>query len=118
MAPNAVMDTRDARVDEDVKIRKRIGIPVYNVHEQETINRGQSEIESTIESDSHADTWCLGPNFVMSYYTGQVCDVSGFNNNVAESEVRVGTGFTCWVNPVDGTSQLIEVHQGLDGYAR
>ena len=101
-----------------MRIRKKasdwFGIPVYNVHEQETISRGQGGIESTIESDSHADTWCLGPNFVMSYYTGQVCDVSGFNNNVAESEVRVGTGFTCWVNPVDGTSQLIEVHQGLD----
>ena len=59
MAPNAVMGTRDALFDEDVNEQKRIGIPVYNVHEQEIMSCGQSGIESTIESDSHADTWCL-----------------------------------------------------------
>ena len=48
---------------------------------------------SSVESDNHADTWCLGPNFTITEWTGQVCNVSGFNDKITETGIRVATGF-------------------------
>ena len=67
-----------------------------------------------IESDNHADTWCFGPNFVMDSFTGQTCNVSGYNKQVNNTEVRIGTGLTIWTDPTSGKLHLLQVHQGLD----
>ena len=69
---------------------------------------------STIESDDHADTWCFGPNFIMDGYTGQVCDVSGFDHEVKNKEIKVGTGLTIFEDPETGRPRLLQVDQGLD----
>ena len=69
---------------------------------------------STIESDNHADTWCFGPNFIMDGYTGQVCDVSGFDHEVKNKEIRIGTGLTIFEDPETGNPRLLQVDQGLD----
>ena len=69
---------------------------------------------ATIESDNHADTWCFGPNFVIDSYTGQVCDVSGYDGQRRSEGVRVATGFTLWTDPNSGQQVLIQVNQGLD----
>ena len=50
----------------------------------------------------------------MNSYTGQVCDVSGFNDNTAEESIRIGTGLTVYDDIETGKSQLFVVHQGLD----
>ena len=71
-------------------------------------------VSSMIESDNHADTCCFGPNFVMDSYTGQTCNVSGYNKKVNDTEVSIGTGFTIWTNPTSGKLHLFQVNQGLD----
>ena len=68
----------------------------------------------TIESDNHADTWCFGPNFVIDHFTGQTCNVSGYDKEIKSTSIRVGTGMTVWDNPVTGKPHLLQVNQGLD----
>ena len=69
---------------------------------------------SSVESDNHADTWCLGPNFTVTEWTGQVCNVSGFNDKITETGIRVATGFTIYEDSITGVSHLLQVNQGLD----
>ena len=68
----------------------------------------------TIESDNHADTWCFGSNFFMDSFTGQTCNVSGYNKKVSNTEVHIGTGFTIWTDLTSGKLHLLQVNQGLD----
>ena len=70
--------------------------------------------QTTMDSNNHADTFCFGPNFVMDSYIGQVCDVSGLNNNVTETGVQVGTGLTVYDDKVTRKLKMFEVQQGLD----
>ena len=63
---------------------------------------------STIESDNHANTWCFGPNFVMYHYTGQVCNVTSFNNKIGEKGICISTGLTVYDDPDTRLSQLIQ----------
>ena len=46
----------------------------------------------TIENDNHADIWCFGPNFVLDYFTGQTCSVSGYNKKIQPNKICIGTG--------------------------
>jgi hypothetical protein len=80
---------------------------------QASTNSGDS-VWATIDSDNHADTWCLGRNFIMDHYTGQVCDVSDFNHKVRNKEIRIGSGLTVFENPQSGRPQLLQVDQALD----
>ena len=50
----------------------------------------------------------------MDSYTGQTCNVSGYNKKVNDTEVSIGTGFTIWTNPTSGKLHLLQVNQGLD----
>ena len=71
-------------------------------------------ISTKIESNSHADTWCFGPNFVRDHFTGQTCSVSGYDKKVQSTEICIGKGLTMWTDPNSGKLQLLQVNQGLD----
>ena len=51
-------------------------------------------ITAKCELDSHADTWCLGPNFVELNRTFQNASVAGFNGTVMEDSIPISTGGT------------------------
>ena len=69
---------------------------------------------STFESDNHADTYCCGPNCIFTSFTGEVCDVSGYNNEINSPSIRVGTAITAWEDSRSGRVYLLEIHQALD----
>ena len=71
-------------------------------------------VTCAIENDNHADIWCFGPNFVMDSFLGQTCNVSGYDKQVNNTEVRIGTGLTIWTDPTSGKLHLLQVNQGLD----
>ena len=50
----------------------------------------------------------------MDTYTGQTCNVSGYNKKVNDAEVSIGTGFTIWTNLTSDKLHLLQVDQGLD----
>jgi hypothetical protein len=50
----------------------------------------------------------------MDGYTGQVCDVSGFDHEVENREIRIGTRLTVFEDPETGKPRLLQVDQGLD----
>ena len=69
---------------------------------------------STIESDKHADIWCVGPNFVIHHFTGQTCSVSSYDKKIQSNEICIGTGLTMWTDPITVKLQLLQVDQGLN----
>ena len=71
-------------------------------------------VTCAIESDNHTDTWCFGPNFVMDSFSEQTCNVSGYDKQVNNTEVHIGTGLTIWTDPTSGKLHLLQVNQGLD----
>jgi len=46
----------------------------------------QQEKITTCEMDNHVDTCCLGPNFTLIYFTGKVCDMSSFLQDLPNQE--------------------------------
>ena len=65
------------------------------------------------EMDSHADTICAGVNCRPLAYTGQVCDVSGFHNDLqALPNVPVATVATGYQTP-DGEIFVLVMHEAL-----
>ena len=68
------------------------------------------------EIDNHADTCCLGKNFVPLAYTNRVCDVHAFTDKVDTiSNIPVVTGATAASLP-NGETVILVVHQGLYSY--
>ena len=64
--------------------------------------------------DSHADTCCLGKNFILLYYTGEVCNVHAYSDTIASiKDVYIGAGTTVWTEQLNGAEYILEVHQSL-----
>ena len=65
------------------------------------------------EIANHADTCCLGKNFIPLAYTNRVCDVHAFTDKVdTVSNILVLTGATAAVLP-SGDTVILVIHQGL-----
>jgi hypothetical protein len=70
--------------------------------------------QSSNELDSHANTCCLGKNFVPLYYTGEVCNVHAYSDELeAIKDVQIGTGATLWTDSNTGSRYILESHQAL-----
>ena len=70
--------------------------------------------ESTVEIDNHADTCCLGSNFIPLSFSGQVCSVSPFSDSYsAMQDVPVCTGATAWTDRDSGVTHILIVHEAL-----
>ena len=55
------------------------------------------------EMDSHANTFCLGKNFIPLYYTGEVCNVHAYSDTIATiKDVQIGAGVTVWTDQLNG----------------
>ena len=53
------------------------------------------------ETDSNADTCCLGNNFVILHYTTKQVDVYAYDKDIRPlRNVPVVTGPTAWDNPI------------------
>ena len=70
-------------------------------------------VASTCEIDSHADTCCMGRNFVPLYFTDEVVDVTPFTDRyTALRDVPVAGGAT-HIQLGDGSEYILVVNQGL-----
>ena len=65
-----------------------------------------------VEIDSRADTCCLGCNFRVESFTGQVCKVNGFMDDMAVEDIPVATGITAYDIP-GGKTILLVFNQSL-----
>lgn len=69
----------------------------------------------TSEIDNHADTCCLGPNFLQLYFYGKViCGVTGYllESLPSQTDVEIFSAITA-VDLIDGTTVLLVVNEGL-----
>ena len=65
------------------------------------------------EIDNHADTCCLGKNFVPLAFPNRVCDAYAFIDQVdTVNNIPVVTGATAAVLP-NGETVVLVIHQGL-----
>ena len=57
------------------------------------------------EMDSHADTCCLGMNFIPIYFTGKICNVAPFLSNLPNQQgVQICSGATAYNDGDGGTT--------------
>ena len=74
----------------------------------------QAGMKARCELDNHADTSCGGANCVPLYFTGQVCEVSGFSQDIGKLDnIPVATVCTVWTSPKTGLSYLLILPQVL-----
>lgn len=82
---------------------------VYKAHQAP-----DEPVVGKIELDTHADTSCLGANFVPIMYTSQVCDVYPYSDSYQPKEnVPVVTGVTAYDDEETGFTYLLEFNQCL-----
>jgi len=63
--------------------------------------------------DSHADTCCLGSNFILIYFTGKLCNVAPFLSELPNEEgVQICSGATALDHP-DGGTYILVVNEAL-----
>jgi len=70
-------------------------------------------VEAMTEIDSHADTCCLGTNFVPLYFTGKICDVTSFLDDLpATTDVKICSGATAY-DDANGNTIILIVNEAL-----
>ena len=68
----------------------------------------------TNESDSNADTCCLGTNFIVLSYTQRTADVYAYDATYAPmSNVPIVTGATAWTDPMDNKTYILVFNESL-----
>jgi len=73
----------------------------------------KEERVATCKIDNHADTCCLGPNFVLIYFTGKVCNVSSFLQDLPNQEATpICTGTTAYEDSY-GQMHIIVINEAL-----
>jgi len=66
------------------------------------------------EIDNHADTCCLGLNFIPLSFTGEMCDVSPYSDEYKPMEnISICTGATAYQDPIMGAAIILIVHEAL-----
>jgi hypothetical protein len=74
----------------------------------------EANVPGRNELDNHADTCCLGRNFVPLYFTGQVCDVSPYSDAYEpQRDVPIAAGATAFTIKESGETVILVVNQGL-----
>lgn len=62
--------------------------------------------------DNHSDTCCLGSNFIVTFKTYQVCDVSPLLEEYKTiSSVHIVTGYTSWDDNDTGITYILEFNK-------
>lgn len=66
------------------------------------------------ETDSNADTCCLGQNFIVLSYTNRTADVFPYDSSYQPiTNVPIVTGATAWDCPSTGSTYILVIHEGL-----
>ena len=64
------------------------------------------------ELDSHADTSCLGQDWIVDSYTGETCTVFAYDNSYKPKSIKIVNGYTAYDHH-DGTTFIIWINQAL-----
>ena len=71
-------------------------------------------ISAMNESDTNADTCCLGTNFIVLEFTQRTADVYPYDSSYTPvTNVPIVTGATAWTDPSNDTTYILVFHEGL-----
>ena len=74
----------------------------------------EPNLDGNNEIDNHADTICVGANWIPLHYTGQVVDVGAYLPSYApEPNIPIATAATAYDHPVTGDTFVLVVNQAL-----
>ena len=65
------------------------------------------------ESDTNADTCCLGQNFIPLSYTQRMAEVFAYDQALPSTTVPIVSGATAYTSPENGTTYILVVNEGL-----
>jgi len=70
-------------------------------------------IEANTEIDNHADTCCLGANFLPLFFTGKICDISPFLESMPFAmDIEICSGATAYDDP-NGNTIILIINEAL-----
>ena len=82
------------------------------MHLKDVLNNRTSY--STYELDQHADTCCLGSNFILMHDKGRRCEVMPYNTVYdSVSNIKVVSGVTAYTDPVSNYTYILWIHEAL-----
>ena len=70
-------------------------------------------LETTLESDSHADTTCLGGEVLKIYDYNCPVNVQGYDPLLGANQYSTISGALTYVNPFSGLKYQLIVHQSI-----
>src|SRR5688572_23725859 len=80
----------------------------HNVSKLDSSKELLASVPGTCEINNHADTCCLGRNFVPVYFTGKVCEVTGYMEELpCQNNIEICTGATAYDTEFGDTVILI-----------
>ena len=65
------------------------------------------------ESDSNADTCCLGQNYVVLHFTQRMAEVFAYDENLPSTTVPIVSGATAYTHPRTRITYILVVHEAL-----
>ena len=65
------------------------------------------------ESDSNADTCCLGQNYVVLQFTQRMAEVFAFDENLPSNTVPIVSGATAYTCPRTRVTYILVIHEAL-----
>ena len=72
-----------------------------------------SNLESTVEADSHADTFCLGAGTLCVYDYNTPVSVQGYDPSLGAKEYSVISGAIKYIQPYTGAIYHMIIHQAV-----
>ena len=130
---NNQVNALTSRVTDDVSVlsaslvggRTAAGQHRHNINKVRVISSAHHDNTSSVkhsvphtsalnETDSNADTCCLGSNFAILRYTNRSANVAPFHDDyTALTDVPIVSGATVYDDPNTNTSVLLIIHEGL-----
>ena len=93
---------------------KRRNISSITSQDYKSFQPSPSNTKGWNETDSNADTCCLGKKFIVIQYTERTADVYPYNSSYQPlHNVPIVSGATAWDNPIDGSTKILVVNEGL-----
>ena len=86
---------------------------IAGAHTDRINDPSEANVTGQCELDNHADTCCLGQNFIPLYYTGKVCDIAPFLNELPnQQDVPICMGATAF-DDGNGTTTILIINEVL-----
>jgi len=87
---------------------------INSAYKKNDVDIPQPNITAANETDTNADTCCLGQNFVITSYTSRTADVYPYDTSYKPVQnIPIVSGATAWTNVDDCITYILVINEAL-----